>query len=118
MSIEDDREVAEALSAALSAWGLDVRTASNTQKALQHLHDWLPNMLISDYQLEGGDIATTAISAISAHMPHPVPTLILTGNTNPVIIRELQQRQLPTLYKPIHIETLKHAIHTHFTLQG
>ncbi|WML89717.1 hybrid sensor histidine kinase/response regulator [Thiothrix lacustris] len=115
--LEDDREVAEALSAALSAWGLDVRIASNTQKALQHLHDWLPDMLISDYQLEGGDIATTAISAISAHMPHPVPTLILTGNTNPMIIRELQQCHLPTLYKPIHIETLKHAIHTHFTPQ-
>ncbi len=116
--LEDDSEVAHALSAALSAWGLDVRVASNTHKALQHLNGWLPDMLVSDYQLEGGETAIMALSTLGEHIATPLPTLILTGNTNPIIIRELQQRQLPTLYKPIHIETLKHAIHTHFTLQG
>lgn len=79
--VDDEADARELLSVILQQCGAEVRAASSTQKALQELKEWKPNILVSDigmpehdgYELikevraleseHGGDIPAIALTA-------------------------------------------------------
>jgi two-component system KDP operon response regulator KdpE len=51
--VDDEMQITRVLRAALSAQGYDVRTANEPEEALRLVHDWLPDLIITDLMMPG-----------------------------------------------------------------
>ena len=54
-----------------------------------------------DYRLQDGHTGTEAILAVRALFDHPVPGLILTGETDPRFLRECTGHDVGIAHKPV-----------------
>jgi len=72
--VDDEMQITRVLRAALSAQGYDVRTANEPEEALRVVHDWIPDLVITDLMMPGmtGVELSRAIRARS-----DVPILVL-----------------------------------------
>ncbi|TIP70364.1 MAG: response regulator, partial [Mesorhizobium sp.] len=58
--VENDVEVLQAMTSLLERWQCLVRPATSTDAALEMLGDtdWVPDIVIADQHLDGGDLGT------------------------------------------------------------
>ena len=84
--IDDDALVLESLEAILTEWGYQAVAAVSAEAAIAELRESgrRPDIVIADYRLQDGRTGTEAILAIRALFDHPIPGLILTGETDEV----------------------------------
>ena len=108
--IEDEPKVAAAQAAMFESWGFSVRVAHNIDAALRHLETITPDMIISDYQLSDDQTGLEAIELIREKVSHSIPSVILTGNTRPDIVRILSEQSVDVLYKPVQPVVLQELI--------
>jgi len=109
--IEDDIQVAEALIALLSSWGLNARHAYNMATVLPILDTFSPDLILTDYQLQHGEIGLGIIKVVEQHLNRAVPTVLITGNTSEENVKFFQTLAIPVFYKPIDAEKLKIVLH-------
>ncbi len=78
--IEDDRNVACALSLLLDDWGYSFVTAESPKAAVRALGNRLKDVqaVITDYHLEDGFTGIKGAAAVANAIGHPVPTLVTT----------------------------------------
>ena len=105
--IEDDPVVVEALETLTSSWGFKTQTANNRVTALASLEINIPDLILSDYQLQEGETGLDVIAKINQKTNKMIPALLLTGNTNKENIKILQTQPYSILYKPVQPEVLK-----------
>jgi DNA-binding NtrC family response regulator len=105
--IDDDERVTEALGGLLSSLGATVSAHHTLESALQRLEssDAPPSLVITDDQIGPDTNAGSVIEAISARFRQSVPTLIITGNTDPGFIQALPNER-HVLFKPVAADTL------------
>ncbi len=105
--IDDDERVTEALGGLLSSLGATVSAHHPPESALQRLEssDAPPSLVITDDQIGPDTNAGSVIEAISARFRQSVPTLIITGNTDPGFIQALPNER-HVLFKPVAADTL------------
>ena len=108
--LEDDQTVALALYTLLTSWGLHVQTATNRASALATLHQATPQLILADYQLTHGELGTEVIKHICTQLEYAIPAIILTGNTDPAVVKVLNQIDYPVIYKPIQANVLQELI--------
>ena len=108
--IEDDSIVAEALNHLITSWGFKTQMANNSTTALASLKKSIPDIILSDYQLQQGETGLDIITMIKQQTNKFIPALLLTGNTNKENIKIFQTQAYPILYKPIQPEVLKSKI--------
>lgn len=101
--IDDDPLVLEGMSGLLRAWGCIVVTASTESAALAGLaeYDVPPDVIISDYHLCDGQTGVEAIARLSAVLSVTIPAFLMSGDTNPELLREAQEYGYPLLHKPV-----------------
>jgi PAS domain S-box-containing protein len=109
--LDDERHVTYALSRDLEDQGAEVLQAEKPEEAETILTtgDW-PDVAIVDYDLrrdEMGDAFVTRMEAVSGK---PLPTLILTGSTDPDSLKALAASGRRWLTKPIDPEMLSAAV--------
>ena len=82
--IDDDALVLESLEAILTEWGYQAIAAVSAEEAVAQVRelDRRPDIVIADYRLQDGRTGTEAILAVRALFDHPIPGLILTGETD------------------------------------
>ncbi|TIX53748.1 MAG: response regulator, partial [Mesorhizobium sp.] len=80
--VENDIEVLQAMTSLLERWQCLVRPATSTGDALDMLGDtdWVPDIVIADQHLDGGDLGTTTIAEVRDHLGRAVPALIVTAD--------------------------------------
>jgi CheY-like chemotaxis protein len=71
-----------------------------------------PRAIIADYRLGDGVTGVEAIRAIKSILAATTPAIIVTGDTSPDRIREVQASGYPLLHKPLDAEQLLAAIQT------
>nr|WP_282183978.1 hybrid sensor histidine kinase/response regulator [Azospirillum sp. OGB3] len=110
--IEDDPMVLEALGALLGQWGCAVVAADSVDAALERLGPGPqpPDLVISDLRLKGAMNGIVAIRQIGKALDATLPGLILTGDTDPMRLREARLSGYPLLHKPVAAMALRGAV--------
>jgi two-component system, sensor histidine kinase len=96
-------------------WGCRVIAASSDAAALTRLaeYDHSPDLIISDYRLSDDRTGIEAITRLREALNVPVPALIISGDTDPLRLREVRANGYHVLNKPVSPRALR-ALLSHF----
>jgi len=101
--IEDDAEVRYALAMTLQRAGMSVASATTHAEALSMIAglERQPDLLIIDYHLPDARRGTETYRLVEQVIGRVIPTLFITGSTEPNDLADLDQHGWPVLTKPI-----------------
>ena len=101
--IDDDRLARKGVEVLLETWGYGVLACSSQQECLERLErsGLQLDSLVVDYRLRGHSTGVAAVAAIRRQAGRDIPALIVTGDTAPERIEEIQAHGLPLLRKPV-----------------
>ncbi|MGE5471898.1 MAG: PAS domain S-box protein [Bacteroidota bacterium] len=105
--VEDNRNVRDALVLGLQALGHQVIAAASGSALIDRLAGFSPEIVISDYRLANGEIGYDVIDQTRDYLAAAIPALLITGDTAPSLVREMAQRGITVLHKPVDLETLQ-----------
>jgi CheY-like chemotaxis protein len=108
--IDDNPQVLNALAFSLENNGYQVVAANTGAQLIDSLGDIAPDLIISDYRLTNGQYGYGVIDAIKEKFGATLPSIIMTGDTDPVLMRSMAARGIPILYKPLQFDTLQAAM--------
>lgn len=109
--IDDEAEVREAMSALLHHWRLPCVVGASAQEVLLALAaDAAPCLIVSDYRLRDGETGVGAIAAVRQAFGQGVPAMLVTGDTAPERLGEVEASGLLVLHKPVGKARLRAAI--------
>jgi CheY-like chemotaxis protein len=108
--VEDNPRVRQALVYALSGNGHELVAAGTGQELLSELAGHAPDILISDYRLGDGETGFDVVTAVRAAFGDTLPALLITGDTDPKLMRSMASRGIVVQHKPLDIEALQACI--------
>ena len=104
--VDDSATVREALVYALHDDGHEVVAAATRKELLARLDGRAPDFVISDYRLAGRKTGFEVVSAVRNVFGADLPALIITGDTDPRVLRRMAGKGVRVQHKPIDIEML------------
>ncbi|MFZ4626206.1 MAG: PAS domain S-box protein [Rhodoferax sp.] len=104
--VENDPLVLTALVLVLETAGHQVIAARSGQQLLDQLGQQVPDVLISDYRLDDGRTGFEVVMAAREAYGEALPALIITGDTDPALIKSMAERGITIHYKPLKQEVL------------
>jgi CheY-like chemotaxis protein len=111
--VEDDASVLMALEMLLGEWGMEAACVSS----LEEVGDLLDkaerpfDLVLTDYRLPNGATGAQVMDLVRQARSHGgVPGLVMTGDTSPERLIEVQKAQCRLLHKPVNPDDLKHAL--------
>lgn len=108
--VEDDPRVRDALVYSLEKNGHRVVAAPTRRELMNRLNGSAPDIVISDYRLANGRTGFDVVTAVRHTYGENVPALIITGDTDPKLIRRMSSKGVRVQYKPIRIDVLQACI--------
>ncbi len=104
--VEDNPKVLDALVLSLESHGHSVIAASSGKALLALLADRTPDILLSDYRLAANETGYEVIVTMRRIFGEDLPAIVITGDTDPALIRVMADRGIALYYKPIQIDDL------------
>lgn len=111
--VDDNPQVLDALELALKAAGHAVFCGSSGKEMLERLDGRIPDAIVSDYRLSETESGFDVIAAARAAFGSGLPGIIITGDTDPALLRTMRQRGIEILYKPVDMDALNASIRRH-----
>jgi signal transduction histidine kinase/CheY-like chemotaxis protein len=110
--IEDDPGLRQVLKNLLERWGMEAHALSGLDeaKALLASDQRPPDLIISDYSLRG-EYGSDVVQKIQTALAKTVPSILMTADTDPELIRSLRDRSFPVLIKPVSPPRLRVLMH-------
>ena len=110
--VDDEAMNAQALVDALHACRCHVVAAASCDDVLAELQQHLrvPDLIVTDYQLGGGRDGFEVISRLRQHYDEPIPSLMVTANTDAGLQPQAAALQARLLHKPIGLQRLLDAM--------
>ncbi|MES2878233.1 MAG: PAS domain S-box protein [Pseudomonadota bacterium] len=108
--VDDNPLVLHALALSLESHGHQVVAALTIKELLERLGTQAPDIIISDYRLTDAETGFDAIRATRERFGADLPALIITGDTDPTLIRSMVDRGISVHYKPLQIDVLQALI--------
>jgi PAS domain S-box-containing protein len=108
--VDDNASVLDALGAALQAKGHRVISCTNGTELLDLLEGKAPDVLITDYRLANAETGYEVIARARDQFGPHLPALIITGDTNPQLMRTMAARGIAVEHKPLDIRALELGI--------
>ena len=106
--VDDDSRVLRAMVMALEGEGHDVVAADDAAKVVVQLQDHAPDIIISDYRLAQGRTGFEAVAAVRKKFgKDDLPAILVTGDTDPALIRSMADQGIAVHYKPLQLDTLQ-----------
>jgi signal transduction histidine kinase/CheY-like chemotaxis protein len=101
--IENDADVMQAMTSLLERWQCVVRQATATDDALDMLGDtaWVPDIVIADQHLDGGDLGSHTIAEVREYLGRMVPALIVTADPSEAIVKAARLAGIELMRKPL-----------------
>lgn len=108
--VEDHPRVRDALVQGLQGLGYQVLAAATTEALLSALGQLPPDIVVSDYRLNAGENGFDVITAVRKQYGAQLPAILITGDTDPHLLRSMTDRGIVVLHKPLDLETLHAAL--------
>ncbi|HYD99449.1 MAG TPA: ATP-binding protein [Alphaproteobacteria bacterium] len=110
--IEDDPLQLMSLELMLADWGYEVLAAATPTDAVLVLQgaNSVPALIVSDYRLPGGANGVEAIAGLATVIGRDIPGILLTGDTDPELLRDAADAGCRVLHKPYEPAILRRAI--------
>lgn len=109
--IEDDALAREALVSLLASWGSVVVQAEGLATAQWPLkHGLVPDLIISDYRLLDGENGMDTVRQLRAAAGRPIAACLMSGDTDPNLIKAARDAGLTLLHKPVRPAKLRSLI--------
>ena len=107
--VENDNAVREAMEALLARWSCQTVSAAGVPETLAVLKDVerVPDLIIADYHLGGGQTGLQAIEAVRAHFASVTPGLIVTADHTSKVAELAQDAKCELLTKPVQPAELR-----------
>jgi signal transduction histidine kinase/ActR/RegA family two-component response regulator len=107
--VDDDVLVREAMASLLAQWGCRVTMAATGAEAAAALdgEGGVPDAVLCDYRLPGGETGVDVIARLRAAAGRPVPAALITGDTAPERLREAKLAGHALLHKPVRPAKLR-----------
>tara|TARA_R110001583_G_scaffold42509_21_gene135204 strand:+ start:8020 stop:9867 length:1848 start_codon:yes stop_codon:yes gene_type:complete len=107
--VDDHEDIVEALSMLLVSWDCDVWVAQGLSSLKQQLAQpaCVPEVVLTDDMLGDDGQAEDVIQVVNRILESIPRIVIMTGNTLPQRMQQLQSLGLPMLHKPVQGEELK-----------
>ena len=104
--VEDNHFVQDALTTVMREVGHQVVGASTGDELLGALGALPPDAVVSDYRLPNGITGFDVISALKARFGETLPAIIVSGDTDPALLRDMAGRGIVVLHKPLDLDEL------------
>lgn len=110
--IDDDREVLDGMRRLLELWGCHSVLAASGAQALEALdrHERIPDLIVCDYELAGGESADDAVRRIHGHVWPDIPVLVITATGLAADVTGRTRNGYKLLRKPLAAEALRAAM--------
>lgn len=101
--VDDNHDIRQIAAKLLKQWGCQVHEGELPHEVLNKMtaNGICPDILICDYRLPHGLTAIDAIRQLKVLWNKHIPTLVLTGDTAPLTLQEIQASGAFLLHKPI-----------------
>ena len=112
--IDDEEDIRFSLIHILESWGCKVQAFDSADEACDRLQSpplWRPNLIISDYRLRNNKTGIEAIKQVRSALSESTAALVISGDTAPDRLREIEESGLTMLHKPIKPGKLRSVIH-------
>ncbi len=109
--VDDDAAVLSSTASILRSWGCIVSEASSFAQVKQLLRegaDW--DFIVSDYQLGSDENGADVIAMVRQHHNKPVPSILISGDTSPAVLKSAEANGYPLLQKPVKPGKLRSLI--------
>lgn len=109
--VENDANVRTAMMGVLADWGTSPVEASGLSEAEAQIADLglPPDVILADYQLDGGETGIALIAALRARHG-PIPAVLITANHSPDLISEAEERGIVLMTKPLALRRLRRLL--------
>lgn len=110
--VDDEAAILDATRTLLETWGCEVVTAASGTEAIQRLGSSarVPDVLMCDYRLRSHEDGISVVEALRAEFNEDIPAMLITGDTGPERIREIEASGLLVLHKPLREEQLRASL--------
>jgi len=105
--VEDNPMVRRALVDGLQGVGHQVLAADTKAALLAELAPPAPDIVVSDYRLTAGETGIDVIAALRMQYGAALPAILITGDTDPALLRRMTEGGIVVLHKPLDLETLQ-----------
>lgn len=110
--VDDEVTILDATRTLLEMWGCTVITAASGIEALERAgsSSRVPDVLMCDYRLRGHEDGISVVEALRAEFNEDIPAVLITGDTGPERMREIEASGLLVLHKPIPEDLLRESL--------
>ncbi|GAB4400751.1 MAG: hypothetical protein OHK0048_16320 [Rhodoferax sp.] len=106
--IEDDPMASQAMQSLLQSWGLQVEAAHDAASAHDCLNRGIrPDLILSDVRLPGPIQGLALVAELRARLQTNTAACLMSGDTDPDLIRQAQAVELTLLHKPVRPAKLR-----------
>lgn len=111
--VEDDPDIRHMAEEMMGQWGCQVVSGEMPDEVIEGMagRKLRPGLLVCDYRLPRGVTATHAISQMRAQWGESIPALVVTGDTAPEVLLEIQDSGAMLLHKPVTPMRLRAMMH-------
>jgi len=108
LCVDNEIQITDAMSLLLNRWGCEVNTVqSENQIDDIVLADYIPDILIVDYQLDRGKTGLEFINLFRNKIGKKIPAIIVTADHSTEVEQEVLQQGHKLLYKPLKPASLR-----------
>ena len=104
--VDDNVEVLNAFSFALEFFGHGIVVATDGEALFESMGGVAPDILISDYRLAHGQNGFDVIAKARLLWGDQLPAIVITGDTDPKLLRIMAGHGITVCHKPVKLATL------------
>ena len=107
--IDDDIPILDSMRQLEPSWECRFKLFSSILEVSSYIknNNDRPDVIVSDYRLAGGVTGIDVINQCQAHYGADIPAMLITGDTDPELLSEIERIGIHMLHKPIDAEKLK-----------
>jgi signal transduction histidine kinase len=110
--VDDEEMILNATRSLLEQWQCTVVVAASASQAIEQLSasPRAPDAIVCDYRLRAGENGLAVIDALRSEFNEDIPALLITGDTGPERLLEIERSGLSVLHKPVKDTALREAL--------
>jgi PAS domain S-box-containing protein len=108
--VDDERAVADATCLLLELEGYQVSVASSEREALKRVAATLPDLIVSDFHLRGGETGVGVVTSVRNRVGQAIPVVFVTGDTAKAALADSKMDNAVLLNKPVRADELIAAV--------